>query len=104
MSASVVLSEGGAGEAPALRRAIYGKGEATRADLENLIARGRVTGADPDFSALIADVATDVLVRQVDPPGYVIEADAAWLLARLNEGGGLACRAEFEMLKAVIAH
>jgi len=104
MSASIVLSEGGAGEAPALRRAIYGKGEATRADLENLIARGRMAGADPEFSALIADVAADVLVRQVDPPGYVTEADAAWLLARLNEGGGLACRAEFEMLKGVIAH
>jgi len=101
---STSATEGDCREVLALRRAIYGKGDATRADLENLIARGREGGADPEFCNLIAEVATDVLVREVDPTGYVTEADAAWLVGRLSEGGGLACRAEFEMLKAIFGH
>src|SRR5271154_2055815 len=101
---STSATEGDCREVLALRRAIYGKGDATRADLENLIARGREGGADPEFCNLIAEVATDVLVREVDPAGYVTEADAAWLVARLSEGGGLACRPEFEMLKVIFGH
>jgi len=103
-SAAIVQAEGDAGGALSLRRAIYGKGDATRADLENLIARGRQAAADPAFGALLAEVATDVLIHQADPQGYVTEADAAWLSGRLSEGGGLACHAEFEMLKAVFGH
>ena len=102
MSTSTAV--GDPGDALAWRRAVYGNGDATRADLENLIARGRQAGADPDFSALVAEVAIDVLIHQADPEGYVGEADAAWLVARLSEGGGLACRAEFEMLKAMFGH
>jgi hypothetical protein len=101
---STSAAEGDSKEVLALRRAIYGKGDATRADLEILIARGRQGGADLEFCNLIAEIATDVLVRQVDPVGYVTEADAAWLFARLSEGGGLACRAEFEILKAIFGH
>jgi hypothetical protein len=67
---SMSAAEGDYREVLALRRAIYGKGDATRADLEILIARGRQGGADPEFCNLIAEVATDVLVRQVDPAGY----------------------------------
>jgi hypothetical protein len=103
-TSAAVVQTGDSGEALALRRAVYGKGDATRADLENLLARGREAGADPEFAALVAEVATDLLVRQVDPAGYVTEADAAWLVARLREGGGLACRAEFETLKAIFGH
>jgi hypothetical protein len=103
-TSAAVVQTGDSGEALALRRAIYGKGDATRADFENLLARGRQAGAGPEFATLIAEVATDVLVRQVDPAGYVTEADAAWLVARLSEGGGLACRAEFETLKAIFGH
>ena len=103
-TSAAVVRTGDSGEALALRRAVYGKGDATRADFENLLARGREAGAGAEFAALVAEVATDVLVRQVDPVGYVTEADAAWLVARLSEGGGLACRAEFETLKAIFGH
>jgi hypothetical protein len=103
-SAAVDRAEADSRETLALRRAIYGKGDATRADFENLLARGREAGAGAEFAALIAEVATDVLVHQVDPVGYVTEADAAWLVARLSQGGGLACHAEFETLKAIFGH
>jgi hypothetical protein len=85
----------------ALRRAIYGNGDASRADLEALIAQSRGRAADPEFATLLAEVATDVLVHQVDPEGYVTDADASWLMSHLGDGGG---RAELEMLKAVIGH
>jgi hypothetical protein len=61
---STSAAEGDSKEVLALRRSIYGKGDATRADLEILIARGRQGGADPEFCNLIAEIATDVLVRR----------------------------------------
>ena len=87
-----------------LRRAIYDKGAATRTDLVGLIGLGPQMGDDPDYIALVADVARDVLVNDVDPPGYITEDDADWLTARLGDGGGLSCRAEFETLKSVLSH
>jgi hypothetical protein len=85
-----------------LRRSIYDKGAATRTDLAALFALGAEAGDDPEFVALIADVARDVMVESVDPRGYVSDADADWLTARLGDGAGLNCRAEFETLKTVI--
>ena len=91
-------------EALSLRRAIYGRGDPTLGDLEMLLAKGRAEGADADFAALLSDVATDVFVNQVDPEGYITDLAASWLISRLGEGGGLACGAEFQMLKALIGH
>lgn len=91
-------------DALSLRRAIYGRGDPTLADVEALIAKGRAQGADPAFADLLSDVATDVFVHQVDPEGYITDLVAYWLIARLSEGGGLACHAEFQMLKALIGH
>jgi hypothetical protein len=105
MSASAALEPGDRNSEAEreARRAIYAKGEAARADLETLIALGR-GGANPELAALCAEVAVDVLVHQADPEGYVTEADAAWLSGLLGEGGGLSCRAEFELLKALFGH
>jgi hypothetical protein len=91
-------------DAALLRRAIYEKGAANRTDLFGLLALGAKAGDEPGFISLIADVARDALVVDADPSGYVCEADADWLTAHLGEGGGLSCRAEYETLKAVIAH
>jgi hypothetical protein len=88
-----------------LRQEIYGDDrDAKREDVEKLLAAGRSEGADPDFAALLAEVALDVFAIQVDPTGYISDADAAWLIARLADGGGLACPAEFELLKTLISH
>jgi hypothetical protein len=76
---------------------------ATRADLETLIERSRQYSARPEFSFFLSETAADVLVRQSDPEGHVSEADAAWLVARLSDGGGLCCAAQFEMVKRVFA-
>lgn len=87
----------------ALRRDIYAGGKPTKADLAGLIARGRaagVVGVSPAFADLIAEVATDVLVNDVDPPKYIQRADADWLMAQLK--GGLAGGFEYEMLTRII--
>jgi hypothetical protein len=88
----------------ALRRSIYCKEKADRADLAQLIALGAQAGDDPSYLKLIADVGRDALDLDVDPRGYVSEADARWLISQIGDGGTLSCRAEFETLKAVIGH
>jgi len=88
----------------ALRRSIYSKDKADRADLAELLRLGAQAGDDPDFLTLIADVARDALDLDVDPRGYVSDADAQWLIAQIGDGGGLTVKEEFETLKAVIAH
>ena len=91
-------------DADALRRSIYDKGAASRTDLVGLMGLGGRGGDDPSYLTLVADVARDVLVLDVDPRGYVSDADADWLTAHLGDGSGLSCRAEFEALKAVVGH
>lgn len=87
-----------------LRRNIYGEGDPTRADLQRLIALGRAGDADAEFAELLAEVAVDALVQETAPPGYIANEDADWLIAKLGEDGGLACSAEFAMLKALVGH
>lgn len=85
-----------------MRRNIYGKGAPTKDDLARLVACGRTAcaGVAPAFGALLAEVATDVLVNDVDPPKYIRQADADWLVSLLS--GGLAGSFEYEMLTRVI--
>jgi hypothetical protein len=89
-----------------LRRAIYSKDGVTRADLARLLGLGRAAGpkACAEYADLLSEAASDLLVRQVDPPGYIAPADADWLIGQLTEGGGLSCRAEFSMLVDVLGH
>jgi hypothetical protein len=88
-----------------LRRAIYAKDAVTRDDLAQLLARGRTAGlkACPEYTALLAEAAADLLVRQVDPPGYIASADADWLIGQLTDGD-LSCEAEFTMLADVLRY
>lgn len=84
-----------------LRRDIYGKGTATRADLVRLLEMRRVEdAASPSFDDLMAEVATDVMVNEVDPPKYIQQADADWLVAQFS--GGFSGLAEYDTLTRVI--
>jgi hypothetical protein len=102
-------ASGGALDAGAvldLRRSIYAKDRVTRADLARLIALGRAATSAPcgEYAELLAEAATDLLVRQADPPGYIGAADADWLIGQLADGGGLSCHAEFKMLVDVLRY
>ena len=95
-----------AAEVRELRRSIYSKPMVSKADLTSLLDMGRKAGADvpKDYGDLLADVATDLLVNQVDPPKYISSADANWLIEQVQAGGGLSCGAEFEMLLGVLRY
>ena len=86
----------------ALRRTIYSKEKADRSDLAGLIALGRDAGDEPEFLTLIGDVARDALDLDVDPRGYVSDADAQWLVGQI--GDRLTWRQELEILKAAVVH
>jgi hypothetical protein len=90
----------------ALRRAVYAQPSVVRADLTKLLAIGRKAGASApkEFDELLADVATDLLVNQVDPPKYVTQEDADWLVAALQSSGDMGCRAEFDMLLSILRY
>lgn len=95
-----------AGSVLNMRRAIYGNASVTRADLSQLLAAGSAaaSGACREYVDLLAEVATDLLVRQSDPPGYVAPADADWLIGQLTSAGGLRCKAEFSVLVDVLRY
>jgi hypothetical protein len=90
----------------ALRRAIYSKPFVSRTDFAHLLDCGRRCGASAceEYGELLADVATDLLVNQVDPPKYVAQDDADWVVAQIKSGDGLSCRAEYQALLAVIRY
>ena len=77
MSAVESLSSGVA----VLRRAIYANETVSREDLAGLLRR---SDDSPELARLVADVATDLLVRQADPPRYVSQADADWFAGELR--------------------
>jgi len=84
----------------ALRRKIYAQKALSRADLSQLMKRG---DASPDYARLLADVATDLLVKQADPPKYVGEAEADWLIGEIR-AGNVAFSAEITMLTDVLRY
>jgi hypothetical protein len=90
----------------AMRRDIYAKPSVTRADFASLLAAGRGAGAAAprEYGDLLSEVACDLIVNQVDPPKYISQADADWLVAQLCGDSGLSCHDEFEMLVDVLRY
>jgi hypothetical protein len=85
---------------PALRREIYAKSAVSRADLSQVLRLDRIDSAD-EYARLLADVATDLLVNQPDPPKYVVQMDVDWLIGEIA-ASKVAYGAEIQMLTEVI--
>ncbi len=85
---------------PALRREIYAKSAVSRADLSQVLRLDRVDSAE-EYARLLADVATDLLVNQPDPPKYVVQTDVDWLIGEIA-ASKVAYGAEIQMLTEVI--
>jgi hypothetical protein len=80
-----------------LRRQIYGKDKVVRADLEQALRTG---GDDtPEYAQLLGDVAVDILVNQANPPQYVSQTGADWLVAQID-ANPLPYRVEIRLLTA----
>lgn len=83
----------------ALRREIYAKPAVSRADLSMLLRTGGDSPAE--YARLLADVATDLLVNQAEPPKYVDQAAADWLIAEIG-ASKVAYGPEIHMLTEVL--
>jgi len=109
MSASTEAAVEPAG-ALKLRAEIYAKPSVSRADMTRLLEIGRKAGveASSEFADLLAEVATDLMVRQADPPNYISRQSADWMIAELGRSDGQdrrpGQRAERKMLAEVLRH
>lgn len=68
-------------EVAALRRDIFGKGAVTPEDFARALA---FHGAGPEYADLLADIAIELIVEQVEPARYVSAKDAAWLIGAIH--------------------
>jgi len=58
--------------------------------------------ADPSWPPFFAEVLTDYLVLQADPRGYISDANADWLIARIGRAGHVETAGELELLVKVL--
>jgi hypothetical protein len=87
----------------ALRRSLYSDGAAERGEVEALFTLDEAaTCHDSGWPALFTEAATDHLVEQQEPQGYVSEADADWLMARIGRDGVVKTATELELLVRVM--
>jgi hypothetical protein len=53
------------------------------------------------FSTLFVEALSDYIVHQTYPDGYITDANAAWLISRIDKDGKLETKNELELLLAV---
>ena len=88
-----------ASEALDVRREIYAHDPLTPEDMD-LVFRTAQKSADDsiEWTNLFSEAVTDYVVHQNDPPDYIPQEKADWLVAKLKETGGITTASEFAML------
>ncbi|WP_373502047.1 hypothetical protein [Aestuariivirga sp.] len=88
----------------AIRRAIYHPDGHVGADeAEWLFALDTaVRERDRSWEVLFVEALTDYTVHQMQPDGYVSEANAQWLMARIGHDGHVETRSELELLVNIL--
>jgi hypothetical protein len=90
-------------DARAIRQVIYPDGVVGVIEAEWLF---ELNAACPDqdraWADLFVEALTDQIVWQIDPPGYVRDKDAAWLIARVDRDGVVASGSEMELLLNIL--
>lgn len=83
----------------ALRRSLYNDGVAEAGEVERLFAMDEAAvDHDPAWCELFVEAVTDYIVEQAEPQGYVSEANADWLIARISADGAVKTATELELL------
>ena len=86
-----------------LRRAVYNDGMAEAGELERLfVIDEAATEHDPSWQVFFVEAVTDYIVNQVQPQGYISEANADWLMARISRDGSVKTATELELLVKVL--
>lgn len=88
-----------------IRRSVFADGVASPIGIDLLFATLAAHGDDgpPGWSELFVEAITTYLVDQVDPAGYVSDANAEWLMARLSDDHRVFRKTEFAALVGVMA-
>ncbi|MFL9826839.1 hypothetical protein [Rhodoplanes sp. SY1] len=88
----------------ALRHRVFWKGVVTAADGEMVFLLNDRLGptADPAFAPFFVEALVDYVVNQAEPHGYVSEANADWLIARIARSGRVDTASELELLVKVL--
>lgn len=86
-------------EVLALRREGWGDGKITPDEAETLFAiNDHVTGMNTEWSDFFVEALGEFIINAVEPRGYVSEAQADWLIGRIDHDGRLDSLTELELL------
>jgi len=86
------------------RRAVYGgDGAIDPSEIDMLFRINEAAKtSDPAWKALFVEAGTDYIVNQQEPAGYVSDANANWLVARISADGVVKTGTELELLVKVL--
>ena len=87
-----------------LRYSVFWKGVVTPDDAEMVFAlNDRLeNNADPSWKPFFVEALTDYLVFQAEPRGYISDANADWLIARIGRSGQVETACQLELLVKVL--
>jgi hypothetical protein len=91
-------------DALAARRLVYAEdGLADPGEMEMLFRIDEAAGESaPEWRSLLVEAGTDFLVHQQAPSGYVDEANADWLISRIEKDGKVKSATGLELLVKVL--
>ena len=95
-----------ASEALDVRRQIYSHDPLTPADMDLVFqfAQNSTGGDSVEWTNLFSEAVTDYVVHQNEPPNYIPQEKADWLVTKLKEKGGISTASEFAMLIYMMQH
>lgn len=86
-----------------LRQIIYGKASIAAADIEALFSIDDQVGIqDPAWAAFFIEAATDFLINELPPQGYVTAGNADWLIERVGRDGRVSSATGLELVVNVL--
>jgi hypothetical protein len=87
----------------ALRRMINGAPTITKGTVDRLFDLDHVAGGKvPAWHSFYVEAITDFLVAQEEPQGYVSEANADWIIARVMHDGHIELASELDLLVTIL--
>lgn len=92
-----------ADEVLALRRSAWPDGRIDQIEAEAILAINDVVSAkSPEWIDFLVEAVGEYVLNGTEPRGYVADATADWLIARLDQDGRLDSAAELELLVRVL--
>ena len=85
-----------------IRRAVFEDGHITVQEADMLFQINNLFNKPDTWYDLFLEGVTHFLVRQTMPHGYINQANAAWLMARIDHDGVVETRTELELLLYVM--